>query len=101
MLCYGADISCRRMSVLIRMPFGLVSGVGRMMAVLDGGGYRRREGTVLGVNFRRSIVTNGAFATWLFSDYFEDLFLLQFSSESVVLRTYIFLNFLESVFPVQ
>jgi len=27
-----------------------------------------------GVNLGRPIVTNGAFATWLFSNYFEDLF---------------------------
>jgi len=45
------------------MPFGVVSGVGRGMGVLDGGGDRRREGTVLLVNFGRPIVTNGAFAT--------------------------------------
>jgi len=32
------------------------------------------EGAVLGVNLRRPIVTNGAFATRLFSNYFEDLF---------------------------
>jgi len=32
------------------MPFGIVNGVGRRMGVLDGGGDRRREGAVLGVN---------------------------------------------------
>jgi len=26
------------------MPFGVMSGVGRGMGVLHGGGYRRREG---------------------------------------------------------
>jgi len=56
------------------MPFGVVSGVDRGMGVLDGSGYRRREGAVLEVNFLRSIVTNWAFATWHFSNYFEDLF---------------------------
>jgi len=29
------------------MPFGIVSGVGRGMGVLDEGGDRRREGAVL------------------------------------------------------
>jgi len=38
------------------------------------GGYRQREGIVLGVKFGRPIVTSGAFATRLFSNYFEDLF---------------------------
>jgi len=32
------------------MPFGVVNRVGRRMGVLDGGGDRRREGIVLGVN---------------------------------------------------
>ena len=32
------------------MLFGMVSGVGQMMGVLDGDGDRRREGAVLGVN---------------------------------------------------
>ena len=43
------------------MPFGVVSGVGLGMGVLDFGGDRRREGAVLGVNLGRPIVTNGAF----------------------------------------
>jgi len=43
------------------MPFGVVSGVGRGMGVLDGGGDRRREGAVLGVNVGRPIVTSGDF----------------------------------------
>jgi len=41
----------------IRMPFGVVSGIGRGMGVLDGSGDRRREGAVLGVNLWRPIVT--------------------------------------------
>ena len=32
--------------------------VGRGMGVLDGDGYRRREGIVFGVNLGRPIVTN-------------------------------------------
>jgi len=41
------------------MPFGMVSGVGQWMGVLDGGGDRRREMAVLGVNLGHPIVTNG------------------------------------------
>jgi len=41
------------------MSFGTVSGVGRGMGVLDGGGNRRREEAVLGVNVGHPIVTNG------------------------------------------
>jgi len=43
------------------MPFGVVSGVGRWMGVLDGSDDRRREGAVLEVNLGRPIVTNVAF----------------------------------------
>ena len=35
------------------MPFGVVSGVGLGMGVLDFGGDRRGEGAVWGVNLRR------------------------------------------------
>ena len=41
------------------MPFGVVSGVGRRMGVLDGVGYCRREWAVLGLNVWRPIATNG------------------------------------------
>jgi len=41
------------------MPFGVVSGVGRRMGVLDADGYRRREGALLWVNLARPIVTSG------------------------------------------
>jgi len=58
------------------MPFGVVSGIGRGMGVLGGGGDHRREWAVLWVNFGCLIVTNGAFATQLFSKYCEDLLLL-------------------------
>ena len=43
------------------MPFGMVSGVGRGMGVLDAGGDRRREEAVLGVNVWHPIVTIGDF----------------------------------------
>jgi len=39
------------------MPFGVVSGVGLGMGVLDFGGDRRRGTGSLGVNLRRPIVT--------------------------------------------
>jgi len=49
--------------------------VGRGTGVLDGGGDRRREGTVLRVNLGRPIVTNRDFATWLFPNCFgQDVF---------------------------
>jgi len=47
------------------MSFGLVSGVGLGMGVLDFGGDRRRERGSLGVNLRRPIVTNGVFVASL------------------------------------
>ena len=47
----------------ILMPFGVVSGVGQGMGVLDGGRDRLREGTILGVNVGHPIVTNGDFVT--------------------------------------
>jgi len=43
------------------MPFWMVSGVNRGMGVSDGVVIVEREGAVLGVNLRRSIVTNGDF----------------------------------------
>jgi len=43
------------------MLFGVVSGVGRGMGALDGGGDCRREGTILEINVGHLIVTNGNF----------------------------------------
>ena len=43
------------------MPFGVVSGIGRGMGVLDGDGDRRRRGS-LGVNEGHPIVASGDFA---------------------------------------
>ena len=43
------------------MPFGVVNGVGRGMGVLDGGGDRRREGAVFGVNLGHPVVISGNF----------------------------------------
>jgi len=42
------------------MPFGMVSGVGRMMGVLDGVVIVEGKGC-LGVNLGRTFVTNGDF----------------------------------------
>jgi len=47
------------------MSFGMVSGVGLSMGVLDFGGDRRRGRGSLGVNLRRPIVTNGNFVASL------------------------------------
>jgi len=41
------------------MPFGMVSGVGRGIGVLDGDGDRRRGRGSFGGEFGRPIVTNG------------------------------------------
>ena len=41
------------------MPFGMVSGVGRAMGVLDGGSDRRRGKGCFGVNLGHPIVING------------------------------------------
>jgi len=44
------------------MPFGMVSGVGRGMCIVDGGGNRRRgRGSFGGINVGRLIVTTGDF----------------------------------------
>jgi len=43
------------------MPFRVVRGVGRGMGVLDFDGDRQKERSILGVNLRRPIVTNGDF----------------------------------------
>ena len=45
------------------MPFGVVSGVGIGMGVLDGVVIVEGEGAVFGVNLGRPIVPDGAFAT--------------------------------------
>jgi len=47
------------------MPFGMVSGVGRMMGVLDGVVIVKVEGAVLGVNLGHPIETSGDFVAQL------------------------------------
>ena len=44
------------------MPFGVVSGVGREMGVLDGDEARRRGKCNFGVNRASHYITNGDFA---------------------------------------
>jgi len=43
------------------MPFGVVSGIGRGMSVLDGVVIVEGEGAVLEVNLGHPILTNGDF----------------------------------------
>jgi len=58
-------VYCGKTAEWIQMPFGVVSGVGRRgMCVLERSGDRRREGQFWGI------------CDALFSNYFEDLFIL-------------------------
>ena len=41
-MCPSAHVNCGETADLIRMPFGVVSGLGLGMGVLDFGGDRRR-----------------------------------------------------------
>jgi len=54
-------VCCGKTAEWIRIPFGMVGGVGRRMVLLDGGGDRRRGRDSLRVNLGRPIVTNGEF----------------------------------------
>jgi len=54
------------------MPFGVVSGVGREMGVLDGVVIIKREWAVLGVNLGRPVVTIGAFVAYLCGSAYSD-----------------------------
>jgi len=47
-ICLSAHVNCGKTADWIRMPFGVVSGVGLGMGVLDFGGDRRRGGAVWG-----------------------------------------------------
>jgi len=44
-------VYCGKTADWIRMPFGVVSGIGRGIGVLDGGGDRRRERGSFGGKF--------------------------------------------------
>jgi len=66
-------VYCGKMADWIWIPFGVVSGVGRGMGVLDGVVIVEWEGAVFGVNVEHPIVTNGD-GDALFPNYFgEDL----------------------------
>ena len=77
------------------MPFGVVGGVGRGMGVLDRGSDRRREGTALGVNLGRPIVTSGD-GDALFPNYFGEDFVFESECDFcfVILLTYLLTFFL-------
>jgi len=64
-VCMPAHRYCGKTADWIQMPFGVVSGVGLGMDVLDFGGDRRRGRGSLGVNLRHPIVTNGDFVSSL------------------------------------
>jgi len=51
-------VYCGKTADWIRISFGVVSGVGRGMGVLNGGGCRRMDGSSSGVNVGHPIVTN-------------------------------------------
>jgi len=55
------------------MPFGMVSGVGRGMSVLDRGGHRRMGRSSLGVEFGAFIATNWDSATLLWAVLVKDI----------------------------
>jgi len=55
------------------MRFGMVSGVGRRMGVLDGGGDRRRGRDSFGMNLGRPLVISGDGDAHLPNYFGEDL----------------------------
>jgi len=55
-------VYCGKTVDWIRMLFGMVSGVGQGMGVLDGVEIVEGVGAVFGVNLGHPIVTNGDFA---------------------------------------
>jgi len=52
-------VYCGKAVDWIWMPFGMVSGISRVMVVLDGVVIVEGEGIVLGVNLERPILING------------------------------------------
>jgi len=71
-MCPSTRVSSGNMADWIRMPFGVVSGVGLGMGVLDFGGDRRKGRGSLGVNLRRPIITNGDFVVSLCGSAYSD-----------------------------
>jgi len=69
----GPSVSVGRSAkCCIQMPFGVVSGVGWGMGVLDGVVIIGVEGAVVGVNLGRPIVTNWAFVAYLYGSAWTD-----------------------------
>jgi len=69
-------VYCDKTVDWIQMPFGMVSGVGRGIGASDGAVIAEGKGQ-FGVNFGHPTVTNGDFATRLFTDYFgQDLLMM-------------------------
>ena len=64
-ICLSAHVNCGKMANWIRMPFSMVSAVGRGIGVLDFGGDRQRGRGSLVVNLWRPIITNGDFVASL------------------------------------
>ena len=64
------------------MPFGVVSGVGLGMGVLDLGDDRRRGRGSFGGEFWSSYCNQWGLFDALFSNYFEDLFILHCVSKN-------------------
>ena len=62
-LAHLRKVYCGKTTDWIRMQFGMVSGVGQGMGVLDGVVIVEGEGAVFGVNLGCLLVTSGAFAT--------------------------------------
>jgi len=54
-------VICQKMADWIWIPFGMVSGVGRRMGVLDSVVIVKGEVAVLGVNLGHPTVTSGDF----------------------------------------
>jgi len=54
-------VYCGKTADSIRMPFWMVSGVGRGMGVFDGGGDHRRGRGSSGVNFIASVCNQWEF----------------------------------------
>ena len=71
-VCLSAYVYCGKTADWIRMPFGVVSGVGLGMGVLDFGVDRRRGRGSLGVNLWHPIVTNGDFVASLCGSAYSD-----------------------------
>ena len=71
-ICLSAHVSSGKTADWIRMPFGVVSGVGLDMGVLDFGGDHQTGRSSLGVNLRHPIITNGDFVASLCGNAYSD-----------------------------